>query len=232
MKKIFLVAAPLLLLAACKPDGQEEKLVQSIIVTPDALQLETGLQDTLAVEYVPADAVNKSVVWSSSAPSMADVDPDGVVTAISAGEAVITANCDGVEDSCRVTVSEPVPPAPVEDFEIVIGEIYEEDGARYVPISWYPADKEMVYFPFMTQAELYEGRTDEQFVNEYYETLRMMAQLYGYSFEEYLGAFLKTGDFSGSSVIPSSGKYYAIAYGCEADGTPTTDVYAVGFEVE
>ena len=34
MKKTFLMAASLLLLAACKPDGQEETLVQSIEVTP------------------------------------------------------------------------------------------------------------------------------------------------------------------------------------------------------
>ena len=53
MKKTFLMADSLLLLAACKPDGQEETLVQSIEVTPGTLQLAVGEQGTLSVEYAP-----------------------------------------------------------------------------------------------------------------------------------------------------------------------------------
>lgn len=74
------MAASLLLLAACKPDGQEETLVQSIEVTPGTLQLAVGKQGTLSVEYAPEDAVNKSVTWSSSASSVAEVDQDGTTS--------------------------------------------------------------------------------------------------------------------------------------------------------
>ena len=116
-----------MLLAACKPDGQEETLVQSIEVTPGTLQLAVGEQGTLSVEYAPEDAVNKSVTWSSSASSVAEVDQDGTVTAIAEGTAVITADCDGIKDQCDVTVTreqvavESVSVEPAE-MELEVGE--------------------------------------------------------------------------------------------------------------
>ena len=79
-----------MLLAACKPDGQEETLVQSIEVTPGTLQLAVGKQGTLSVEYAPEDAVNKSVTWSSSASSVAEVDQDGSTSTTTKTSAVST----------------------------------------------------------------------------------------------------------------------------------------------
>ncbi|MDR0671095.1 MAG: Ig-like domain-containing protein, partial [Oscillospiraceae bacterium] len=46
----------------------------------------------------------EGVVWSSSAPTVASVDQNGVVTAHRTGEAVITAALDGVQRQCAVTV--------------------------------------------------------------------------------------------------------------------------------
>ncbi len=55
----------------------------------------------------PADADNPSVTWSSSNSKVAKVDANGKVTALKAGEAVITCTADdgsGVSAQCTVTV--------------------------------------------------------------------------------------------------------------------------------
>ncbi|MDR2562178.1 MAG: Ig-like domain-containing protein [Holophagales bacterium] len=50
-----------------------------------------GGTDTLAVNFVPVNATNQNVTWMSSNPSIATVDKNGVVTAISEGDAEIVA---------------------------------------------------------------------------------------------------------------------------------------------
>lgn len=52
----------------------------------------------------PDNATDKNINWSSSNENIAFVDKDGLVTAISEGEAYITANSDNVKDSCLVKV--------------------------------------------------------------------------------------------------------------------------------
>ena len=46
-----------------------------------------------------------TVTWTSSATAKATVDENGLVTGVSSGTSVITATCNGVTDSCTVTVS-------------------------------------------------------------------------------------------------------------------------------
>ncbi len=50
------------------------------------------------------DLADPSVQWSSSAPSVASVSPEGVVSAVSPGSAVITASAEGVTGSAPLTV--------------------------------------------------------------------------------------------------------------------------------
>lgn len=61
----------------------------------------------LTAEISPADASYKTVEWSSSNPAVAVVDENGCVTAVSEGEAVITAlakDNSGLKAECAVTV--------------------------------------------------------------------------------------------------------------------------------
>ena len=66
-----------------------------------------GQSSVLSVTVLPANATNKSVVWSSSNNDVATVDASGKVTAKANGNAVITAAAadgSGVKRFCSVTV--------------------------------------------------------------------------------------------------------------------------------
>ena len=64
-----------------------------------------GTSFTITATVKPDDALNRTVIWSSSDPSIATVDENGTVTAIAEGEAIITAeSADGVKAECKVTV--------------------------------------------------------------------------------------------------------------------------------
>jgi hypothetical protein len=67
---------------------------------------------TLTASYIPSTAGTPVVAWSSSAPSIASVSPAGVVTAVAAGTAIISATAsDGASAVCPVLVGLP-PAAP------------------------------------------------------------------------------------------------------------------------
>jgi len=104
-----------------KQDGsQNEPPVKVTKITLDKteLSLDAGAKTTLTATVEPADATIKSVVWSSSNPAIADVNPvTGEISAIADGTATVTATSSSnkeVSASCAVTVGgdEPVAPDP------------------------------------------------------------------------------------------------------------------------
>lgn len=78
--------------------------VTKVIVDPSELELFKGGKASLIVTLQPADATDKTVVWNSDAPEIAEVDQNGTVMAISEGNAVITAKSGDVSGTCIVTV--------------------------------------------------------------------------------------------------------------------------------
>ena len=84
---------------------QVASAASSVTLSTDAVSLYTSRTVTLGVTISPSGA-SQDLIWTSSAPSVATVDDDGVVTGVSAGSAVITAaSPDGPSDTCTVTVS-------------------------------------------------------------------------------------------------------------------------------
>ena len=82
--------------------------VQNITLDKTALTLAKGEKATLTATVSPADATDKTVTWSSTDPSVAQVDQNGVVSAIKGGSAVIKAQAGGKSAVCGVTVTCPV----------------------------------------------------------------------------------------------------------------------------
>lgn len=82
--------------------------VRGIFLDNTSISLAEGETTTLAVSGItPDNAVDKTYTWSSSDESVATVDQNGIVTAISKGETSIMATANdgsGVSGSCSVTV--------------------------------------------------------------------------------------------------------------------------------
>ena len=85
--------------------------VKDITLNKNNVSLKVGESDLLKVTVNPANADNKSVIWSSSNEQIATVDANGNVKALKAGEAWIKAVSEDnaqAKDSCLVTVIQPV----------------------------------------------------------------------------------------------------------------------------
>lgn len=80
--------------------------VESITLNKTQLSLAKGATETLAAIVLPTTATDKAVTWKSSDTAVATVE-NGVVTAVAAGNATITAKAGEKTATCVVTVTNP-----------------------------------------------------------------------------------------------------------------------------
>jgi hypothetical protein len=92
-------------------DGGEGDTPTPVCVSSISLKSQTkiakGSSETLTISVAPDNATDKSVTWSSNNDAVATVDQSGLVTALAAGTAIITATAkdgSGVYATCNVTV--------------------------------------------------------------------------------------------------------------------------------
>lgn len=85
----------------------------------DTLRLVAAVLPVEAAEYA-------SLVWSTSDKEVATVSVDGLVTAVSAGEAVVTVSCGEISAQCAITVNA----LPV----YAVGDVFEVDGKQGVVV--------------------------------------------------------------------------------------------------
>jgi uncharacterized protein YjdB len=79
--------------------------IDNIYLDQPEMVLDRGTNGQLTVSYEPPDTTDdKTVAWTSSNPEIATVDDSGKVTAISAGDATITAKVGTHTATCEVTV--------------------------------------------------------------------------------------------------------------------------------
>lgn len=113
-----------------------EVLVDRIELDRISLSLLPGDRTALQVTFYPSDASNQTVSWISDHPEIVSVDPDGNVTAVSPGTAMITATAadGGKTVSCLIRVRDvqelPDPPADTEEtlFKLIL-----EEGLADIP---------------------------------------------------------------------------------------------------
>ena len=81
--------------------------VASVALDQEELSLFAGENETVIASVLPLVASNQKVTWTSSDDTVATVDENGVVTAVSAGAAVITVTTEdgSLTASCTVTVA-------------------------------------------------------------------------------------------------------------------------------
>jgi hypothetical protein len=81
-------------------------LVTGVTLNKDTLTVAVGGSEQLSATIAPQNATNQNVTWSSNHDSIASVSAAGVVTGVSAGNAIITITTDdgSFEDTCAVTV--------------------------------------------------------------------------------------------------------------------------------
>lgn len=104
-----------------------------------SVTVDTGEDIQLTATILPYDADNKSIVWSSDNPDVADVNGKGVVTGVKAGQTVIraTSEYEGISDFCVVTVNQPVTGVSLSKSELSFGKIGD---AEQLVASVQPAD--------------------------------------------------------------------------------------------
>lgn len=85
--------------------------IRPLSVNPESISLNTiememavGETAILTATVMPENTTDKTIVWNSSDSSIAKVDKNGIVTAISMGNAVISASCRNVSATCNLTV--------------------------------------------------------------------------------------------------------------------------------
>ena len=116
--------------------------VTKVSLNKTEISLVEDEQFTLTATVEPTNATDPSITWSSSNPEVATVE-NGVVAAITEGEAIITAGVtDEVSATCKVIVTAKlIPVIYVDRIELEPTEVTEEEGTEFTLIATvYPED--------------------------------------------------------------------------------------------
>ena len=106
-RRMTLVHAVLFVSACGVTDTDEPSPVESVIVTPQTLEVGAGATGALNAEVIGAGGTvlrDRRVVWASANPGIATVSDNGVVTGVSAGRVDVAATVEGKSGIASVTV--------------------------------------------------------------------------------------------------------------------------------
>ena len=92
--------------------------VEKVELNKPSIELKVGMSEELVATIIPSNETGKTIIWTSSNEAVATVE-NGIVTARSAGDTLITAMVDGISAECTVTVTEPV--AESEKIQLRVG---------------------------------------------------------------------------------------------------------------
>jgi len=182
------------------------KKVTSISLDKTSLPLTEGETYILTATVKPVDATNRDVTWESDSVSIATVDQDGEVTAISAGKAKITVIADdgsGKSKTITVTVKKaksspsesviesPTEPIPATSLNVRLGSalrMYSSSGGDM--FGGYGLSDRNSDNPFsMGGTRYYSGVTGDRGGTAYYNLNREYTTLSGYyGFDDRMGS--------------------------------------------
>lgn len=135
--KTFKFIAALCGLAAfacsCEKEDSKTNNVASITLSATELKLAPEEEAVLTATFAPEDADLSSVVWASSAETVATVSPEGKVKAVAEGEATVSVTAGDVKAECKVVVEKKTGWA--------VGDYYEVGNVKGVVV-WVDESKE------------------------------------------------------------------------------------------
>lgn len=120
-------------------EGKEPVPVKVASITLSATELKLAPEEeaVLTATFAPEDADLSSVVWASSAETVATVSPEGKVKAVAEGEATVSVTAGDVKAECKVVVEKKKAAAT----GWAVGDYYEVGSVKGVVV-WVDESKE------------------------------------------------------------------------------------------
>ncbi|MDO4355790.1 MAG: Ig-like domain-containing protein [Clostridia bacterium] len=150
------VAAGTATISITAADGQSVSCTVTVVKAPSKITLShtkgtLGAGDTFQLGYAITAGTSATITWSSSNSKVATVDANGLITAVSAGSATITAKThNGKKATCKVTVKKsPTWIKAVQD-EVSLGagqtleDAFQWDSGAYTQLSYAISDQNVV----------------------------------------------------------------------------------------
>ena len=124
--------------------------VTAVVLNKESLSLQKGESEVLIATVKPDDATDKTVTWSSMDSSIADVEQNGKVTAISSGSTTIVAKAGDCTAKCEVTVVSPSLSVLYKTSSGSLTELYTKEGVKENHASSEPGWNEIILEPGIT----------------------------------------------------------------------------------
>lgn len=118
---------------SCEKEDSKTNKVASITLSATELKLAPEEEAVLTATFAPEDADLSSVVWASSAETIATVSPEGKVKAVAEGETTVSVTAGDVKAECKVVVEKKTGCA--------VGDYYEVGNVKGVVV-WVDESKE------------------------------------------------------------------------------------------
>lgn len=122
---------------SCEKEDSKTNKVASITLSATELKLAPEEEAVLTATFAPEDADLSSVVWASSAETIATVSPEGKVKAVAEGETTVSVTAGDVKAECKVVVVEKKAAAT----GWAVGDYYEVGNVKGVVV-WVDESKE------------------------------------------------------------------------------------------
>ena len=218
LRQILFAAMPLVLLAGCSDDDPAPIGVAGVEVSQPTLELSLDGTERLTAAVTPDNAADKTLTWSSSDEAVATVSSEGIVTAVRAGHATITAVAGGKTGTCALTVNPDIYTAAMEFLDSEMNFIVRKNGEVLYTL---PPLKTPEFSVFVSDGDVYtasfERNENDRYVTKVWKNDKVLYTLTDGKQNAYA-----------YSVFVSGGAVYAAGNEGNENGTMVAKVWKDG----
>ena len=109
MKRLVIIILLAFLVSwSCEDEKSDKSVVSSIVITPNKIILKPGKTEQFYALVIDQNnmAMDADITWKSSNPSVATINNEGLVTAVTIGSTDIFATVDAVQGLSEALVSD------------------------------------------------------------------------------------------------------------------------------